>query len=369
MANEIKLFGIIGEDVTANDVKEQIDAMDQTQPLVVRINSEGGVVYDGLAIFDAIASYAGPKKAVVESFAASIASFIPMACDEVEITENGYFMIHNPHSAVEGDDEAFAKVSAELTKFKETMVNAYSNRTGKSRDEVMAAMKDETFFNAQQSIEFGLANRMVQPKVMRATAYARLKNMPQGVLRDLCGSGIEAGENRETTKEQPMSTTQPAAASLAEIKAAFPKAKAEFLVRCLEKNLPMASVMTEALAAMEEELMQAKAKLAEYESAKPEEPMAMDGEEEVVVEMEEEEEVPVAKAKAQAKAKSSRKPIAGVKPVVKPTQTSGTMSAKALWESKVSAKIGIGLPRAKAVRAVIAENPGLREQLVDEVNS
>jgi hypothetical protein len=278
-------------------------------------------------------------------------------------------MIHNPHNYVEGDDEAFAKASTELTQFKETMLKAYCDRTGKSRDEVMAAMKDETFFNAQQSIEFGLANRMVQPKVMRATAYARLKNMPQGVLRDLCGSGIEAGDNRETTEEKPMSTTQPAAASLAEIKAAFPKAKADFIVRCLEKNLPMASVMTEALAAMEEELMQVKAKLAEYESAKPEDPMAMDGEEEVVVEMEKEEEVPVAKAKAKAKAKPSQKPIAGVKPVVKPTQTSGVMSAKAAWESKIAAKVGLGLPRAKAVRAVIAENPGLREQMLEEVNS
>lgn len=368
MANEIKLFGIIGEDVLANDVKEQIDAMDQTQPLVVRINSEGGLVHEGLAIFDAIAAYTGPKKAVVESFAASIASFIPMACEEVEITENGYFMIHNPHNYVEGDDEAFAKASTELTQFKETMLKAYCSRTGKSRDEVMAAMKDETFFNAQQSIEFGLANRMVQPKVMRATAYARLKNMPQGVLRDLCGSGIEAGDNRETTEEKPMSTTQPAAASLAEIKAAFPKAKAEFIVRCLEKNLPMASVMTEALAAMEEELMQVKAKLAEYESTQAEEPMAMEGEEMVLVE-EEEEEVPVAKAKAKARVKPSQKPVAGVKPVIKPTQTSGGMSAKAAWDSKVAAKIGMGLPRAKAVRAVIAENPGLREQLLDEVNS
>lgn len=365
MSNEIKLFGVIGEDVRANEVKDQIDAMDQTQPLTVRINSEGGMVFDGLAIYDAIASYKGPKKAVVESFAASIASLIPMACDEIEITENGYFMIHNPHSAMEGDDEAFAKASTELTQFKETMVNAYASRTGKPREEILSVMKAETFFNAQQAIEYGLANRTVQPKLMRATAYARLKNMPQGVLSALCGARADAGDNRETTKEQPMSNTQPVAASLAEIRAAFPRAKADFVLHCLEKNLPMASVMTEALAAMEEENMALKAKLAEYESAKPEEPMAM----EVEVEEDPEEAVPSPAAKAKATPKAQAKKASGVKPIAKATQTSGGVSAKAMWESKIAAKVATGLPRAQAVRAVIVENPNLREQMLAEVNS
>lgn len=363
MSNEIKLFGVIGEEVKANEVKDQIDAMDQTQPLTVRINSEGGYVHEGLAIYDAIASYHGPKKAIVESFAASIASFIPMACDEIEITENGYFMIHNPHSAMEGDDEAFAKASTELTQFKETMVNAYASRTGKTRDEILSVMKAETFFNAQQAIEYGLANRTVQPKLMRATAYARLKNMPQGVLSALCGARTDAGDNRETTKEPPMSNTQPVAASLAEIKAAFPRAKAEFVLSCLEKQLPMASVMTEALAAMEEENMALKAKLAEYESAKPEEPMAMDGE----MEMEEEDVAPM--AKANAKPKAAAKQTSGVKPIAKATLPTGGMSAKAAWDSKIAAKVASGLPRAQAVRAVIVENPNLREQMLAEVNS
>lgn len=366
MSNEIKLFGAIGEDVQANEIKDQIDAMDQTQPLIVRINSEGGQVFEGLAIYDAITSYKGPKKAIVESFAASIASLIPMACDEVEITENGYFMIHNPRYGLEGDDDEFAKASTELKQFKETMVNAYASRMGKTRDEILALMKAETFFNAQQAIASGLATRTVQPKLMRATAYARLKNMPQGVLSALCGARAEAGEDRETTKEKPMSNTQPVAASLAEIKAAFPRAKAEFVLTCLEKSLPMASVMTEALSAMEEEVTALRAKLAKYESMDTsEEPSAMDGE----MEVEEEEEVvaPVAKAKSTPKAQAKK--TSGVKPIAKATQVAGGISAKAMWESKLSAKVTSGIPRAQAVRAVIAENPDLREQMLAEVNS
>ena len=162
-----------------------------------------------------------------------------------------------------------------------------------------------------------------------------------------------------------MSTTQPAAASLAEIKAAFPKAKAEFIVRCLEKSLPMASVMTEALAAMEEELMQAKAKLAEYESSKEEEPIAME-EDELSAEMEEEEEKPMAKAKAKAKAKSTQRPLSGVKPVAKPTQGGSSMSAKAKWRGEVESRIKAGMSRERAIDAVERECPGLRHEMLEE---
>lgn len=369
MANEIKLFGIIGEDVMANAVKEQIDAMDQTQPLVVRINSEGGYVHDGLAIYDAIASYQGPKKAVVESFAASIASFIPMACDEVQITENGYFMIHNPHNAVEGDDEVLAKASAELSQFKETMVKAYSDRTGKPREEVLAVMRDETFFNAQQAVEYGLATSIVQPKIMRATAYARIKNMPQGVLSSLCGVRTSAGEKRETTEEVPMSNTQPVAASLAEIRAAFPRAKADFVLSCLEKSLPMASVMTEALAAMEQENMALKAELDKLKGGMMEEPVAPSAEMEISVEDEEEEEMPAPPvSKAKAKAKPAKQPT-GVKPIAKSVNLPASPSAKASWDSKIAQKMSAGMARAQAVRSVILENPGLHDQVIEEANS
>ena len=164
-----------------------------------------------------------------------------------------------------------------------------------------------------------------------------------------------------------MSTTQPAAASLAEIKAAFPKAKADFIVRCLEKSLPMASVMTEALAAMEEELTQAKAKLAEYESKKVEEPMAME-DEELVVEVEDDEMV-MPKAKAKAKARSVPKGVAGVKPVAKTTQGGSSMSAKASWTAKINEKVKSGMSRAQAIRDVDSEFPSLREQMIAEVNS
>lgn len=364
MSNEIKLYGVIGEEVRAVEVKQQLDAMDQTQPLTVRIHSEGGSVSDGLAMYDAFTAYAGPKRAVIESAAFSIASYIAMAFDQVEITENGYLMIHNPHMEIAGDDAALAHGSAVLSKLKDSMVQAYSQKTGKSTEEVLAIMAAETWINAKEALASGYVSKITPPKQIKAVA--RLTNMPQGVLQSLFGDGSDAGEQR-VEKDKPMSDTKLVAASLGEIKAAFPKAKAEFVLSCLEKQLPMASVMTDALAAMDDELTALRARLAEYETKaakameEEEEVVAMEEEDPAAME-EEEEEIIVAKAKAQrAKAK------AGVKPVAK--ATGSRPSATALWNKEIDAKAAAGMSKVKAASLVNRENPGLREQMLAEVNA
>jgi ATP-dependent protease ClpP protease subunit len=356
MLNQIKLYGVIGEDVTAVDVKTQLDAMDQTQPLLVRIHSEGGSVPDGLAIYDAMQAYPGPKKAIIESAAFSIASHIAMAFEEVEITENGYLMIHNPHMEVSGDDTAHAQAASVLSKMKTSMVEAYRRKTGKSEEEVLGIMAAESWINAKEALAAGYVNRITAPRMVKAVA--RSVGMPQGVIQSLCGGCSDAGENR-VAKRATMSDSKPVAASLAEIKAAFPKAKADFIVACLEKQLPMASVMTEALGAMEEEMVALRAKVAEYEQkmaameTKPVEGM----EEEEPAGMEEEEEEVVAKVKAKA----------GVKPLAK-SRTSGQVSAKASWDGALSAKVTAGMSRPEAIRAIEKECPGLRESMIEEVN-
>jgi ATP-dependent protease ClpP protease subunit len=352
MLNELKLYGVIGEDVTAVDVKNAIDGFDQTKPLLVRIHSEGGSVSDGLAIYDAIKAYTGPKKAVIESAAFSIASHIAMAFEDIEITENGYLMIHNPHMDVSGDDSAHAQAADCLSKLKESMVTAYSSKTGKPREEVLAIMAAETWVNAKEALSNGYVSRITPPQLK---AVAKMKNMPQGVAKSLSGDCLEVGETR---KDDIMSNTTPVAASLQEIKAAFPKAKAEFVLSCIERQLPMASVMSDALAAMDEELTMAKAKLAQYEQT--EQAKAMENEEMAkakAMEKDPEEEEMMAKAKAKT----------GVKPVAKSTSSSKP-SAKAQWDAAVSSYEAKGVARGKALSMVNKAHPGLRQQMLAEVS-
>lgn len=362
----IRIDGVIGTgegEVSAQVVRDQLPS-NGTDPIAVKIHSEGGSVFEGFAIHDTLAAYQGPKTLSVESSAFSIASYITTAFDEVEISPNGYMMLHNPYAQAEGDDEDLARQSQMLSQVKESMVKAYSNRSGKSEDEIKAILKSETYLNAQQSVDMGFATRISgQPVIGRA--FARLSNMPHGVVSALFGAG-SGGENREETEENSMSGSQPVAATLQEIKAAFPKAKAEFVLRCLEQSMPMASVASAAveemmaeneqlkakIKAMEEEMAKAKAAMEDEEPAAEDEPGT-----EARAEEETEEETPVT-----ARAR-------GVRAVAKAKTTSGP-SALVRWEKAIEdASQKCGGNKAKALKLANKANPGLREAMLAEVNA
>jgi ATP-dependent protease ClpP protease subunit len=358
----IRIDGVIGtgpNDVSSQMVRDQLPA-NGTDPIEVKIHSEGGSVFEGFSIYDAFAAYQGPKSLSIESSAFSIASFIAMAFDDVSISPNGYMMLHNPYLAAEGDDEELASKAVLLGKLKQTAVSAYANRSGKSEDEIKAIMKAETFLNAQQSVEMGFATRISGQSII-GRPFAKLSNLPHGVVAALFGAG-SSGNQEPLPKEKPMSDSLPVAATLQEIKAAFPKAKAEFVVKCLEKSMPMASVASAAVEEMmaENEDLRAQLKAMEDEMAKAK---AMEpSEEEEVVDAkagyEEEDEEVEAKAKARS----------GVRPVAK-AKTSGP-SARVRWDSAVeSCLVKCNGNKAKAVAMANRTNPGLRQALLEEVNS
>lgn len=359
--NEIIIDGPIGTgqgEVSATLVKAQLANADPSEMLTVRIHSEGGSVFEGFAIYDALHQYQGPKRCVIASSAFSISSFIPMAFDDIEITPNGYMMLHNPYVEVEGDDEELASKSQLLAGLKQNMVEAYAARTGKTTEEITAILKKETFLSARQALAEGFVTRISTTPVT-GRVFAKLNNMPHGVVAALFGAG-SGGDESEPTKEQSMSSSQPAAATLQEIKAAFPKAKADFIVKCLEKSLPMASVAQAAVEEMMSENQELMAKvrameeeLAKYKSMeKPEEePAAMED-----VEEEEVEQAPVAKKR-------------GVQPVAVARRSSGP-SAKKRWDDAVNEQLKqFKGDRPKAVMAANRANPGLREQMLAEINA
>jgi ATP-dependent protease ClpP protease subunit len=345
----IRIDGVIGSnegEVSSAQIKSQLPQTNE--PIEVQIHSEGGSVFEGFAIYDALKAYAGPKKCVISSSAFSIASYISMAFDDVEITPNGYMMLHSPYAEFEGNDEQFAKQSVLLSQLKANMVSAYSQKTGKTPDEIKAILSAETYYNAEQAVAAGLVNRITPTPVM-GRVFAQLNSMPHGIVKALFGAG-PSGDNRVPTKGKTMSETlKPVAATVQQIKQAFPKAKAEFIVRCMEQQMPMEQVAVTAVqetmsendtlmarvAAMETELAAMKAKAMEVEVMPEEEPV-------------------VAKA------------TGGVKPVAK--AKAATVSARTQWDTQVYAKTSIGIPRAKAVLMVNKENPGLREQMLAEVN-
>jgi len=232
MSNEITIGEIGREGTTAMAVREFLAQCDPMRPMLARLHSEGGEVFDGFAMYEAFKAYTGPKSCVIESAAFSIASYVAMAFDKVDIANNGYMMVHNPWSTTEGDDAAHAKNARLLSNLKESMILAYVQKTGKTSEEIQAVMNAETYFSASDALAFGLVNSVAR-QVVKAVPFARKRSMPQRVFASLFEASVD-GDNREPTKEKTMSESQkPVAATIKEIKRAFPKAKADFIVKCM----------------------------------------------------------------------------------------------------------------------------------------
>ncbi len=363
---EIRIDGVIGTDegeVSAAWLRSELPA-NGTDPIRVSVHSEGGSVFEGFACHDVLAEYKGPKTIAVESTAFSIASFIAMAGDEIEMSPNAYFMLHNPRINIEGDDEELGKNAKMIADLKNNMVNAYAQRTGKSVEEIQSVLKAETYFNATDAVAFGLADRVTQ-KPINGRPLACIATMPHGVVSALFGVG--SGGDNDSKKGQKMTESTPVAATVQQIKAAFPKAKAEFVLSCIEKSLPMASVASAAAEEMmkenetlraENEQLKTQCKAMEDEKAKAK---AEDGEETPDAKAEGEDD-PEKKEDAESKAKAR-----GAKPVAK--GTSGKPSASARWKDLIEAKVTAGMPRASAIMKVDQENPGLRSQYLAEANA
>ena len=126
--------------------------------ITVWVNSPGGDVFAGATIYNALKEHKGKVTVKVDSQAMSIASVIAMAGDEVLMSPVAVFMIHNPWSGVRGDMHDMRKMADVLDTIKETLINAYVSKTGKSKAEISKLMDDETWLSAEKAQNMGFAD-------------------------------------------------------------------------------------------------------------------------------------------------------------------------------------------------------------------
>lgn len=126
----------------------------------VHLNTPGGYVFDGVAIYNALRNHSAKIETYIEGLAASIGSIIAMAGDKIYIAENAFLMIHDPFIVAVGDAEELRKTADLLSKIKESLLDTYVKRTGQDRATVEKWMSDETWFNAKESVEYGFADEI-----------------------------------------------------------------------------------------------------------------------------------------------------------------------------------------------------------------
>ncbi len=136
--------------------------------VLLRINSPGGSVIDGLAIHDAIKRMPQKVTARIEGLAASIASVIALGADEVLMSENSLFMIHNVWGGETGGAKEMRKAADLMDKMGDRLVNIYVSKTGKEESEIREWMNDETWFTADEALEAGFINNVEEPIALAA---------------------------------------------------------------------------------------------------------------------------------------------------------------------------------------------------------
>jgi ATP-dependent Clp protease, protease subunit len=162
---EICIYGDIGANwagVTVSQVRRDIREQGEIDALNVRINSPGGDVLEGTAIFSVLRSLDIPITVDIDGAAMSIASLIAVAGDEVRISEAAFVMVHEPWTIAYGNADEMLRVADSLEKARESMLNVYTARRPISRDSIEALMSKEAFLTADEALAAGLVDSVTR---------------------------------------------------------------------------------------------------------------------------------------------------------------------------------------------------------------
>ena len=156
----VRIYDTIGGwfGTNAAEFVGELDALDVDE-LEVHINSPGGAVWDGLAIMNALKQHRARVTIIVDGLAASAASIIAMAGDEVVMAEGSQMMIHRASAGAWGNGEFLRDTAAILDKIDGNMASIYARRAGGSRAAWLDIMTAETWYDAAEAVDAGLADR------------------------------------------------------------------------------------------------------------------------------------------------------------------------------------------------------------------
>jgi ATP-dependent Clp endopeptidase proteolytic subunit ClpP len=161
--NKIYIYDDIGKDgVTAKALRAELEKF--RGDIAVHIDSAGGSVVQGVAIYNALKAYNGKKTVYIDSLAASMASVIAMAGDTILMPENGLMMIHNPWGISTGDATEHRKTADVLDKMKDAMVDAYHYKSSIDKETIISIMNEETWLNGQEALDMGMIDGITEQR-------------------------------------------------------------------------------------------------------------------------------------------------------------------------------------------------------------
>ena len=189
---QIDIFGDIvsekwfDEETSATSFRDALKELGDVSTINLSINSGGGSVFDGIAIYNMLKTHKATVNVYVEGLAASIASVIAMAGDTITMRSGSMMMVHMPWTLSQGNAEEMRKTADTLEKTGDSIVDIYSERTGISSDDIRNIMNDETWLSAEEAVEQGWATKLDKKEAVMNSVpkeiLGRFSNVPKNVL-------------------------------------------------------------------------------------------------------------------------------------------------------------------------------------------
>ena len=179
--DEIGAFG-----VSAKAFLDEIGALPDEQRITLRINSPGGSVFDAVAIYNALRRHPSGVTVWIDGIAASAASYIAMAGDEVVMPANAFLMIHDPSGMVLGTADDMRAMAEALDKIKTSLVAGYAAKSGGTDADIAELMRKETWFDAEGAAALGFVDRVAEPvRIAAQFDIGRFRNAPPQLVEEV----------------------------------------------------------------------------------------------------------------------------------------------------------------------------------------
>ncbi len=177
------MYGGIGQDfwgdgsmISAKNFSDELKNIPKTvKNIDLRINSPGGDVFDGVTIYNRLKQFDAHITVYIDGLAASIASIIALAGDEIKIGEGALYMVHLPWTFAYGNRMELDNTVSRLMDVEEQMVSIYAKKTGLDRSEIKALLEAETWLDADQAIEKGFVDSKVDESIPIAASAIESK--------------------------------------------------------------------------------------------------------------------------------------------------------------------------------------------------
>lgn len=201
------------ESVGADKFRQLLEKNKNAKNINVYINSRGGSVSEGVAIYSQIKRHPAKVTAYIDGYACSIASVIPMAADKVVMSDTSMMMIHNPWTIAMGNSEDLRKVADDLDKVLEgSIIPAYKNKVGDkiSDEQLRSLLSDETYLTSKECLEYGLCDEILESDKKEETKkeVQKDRNAALDKFRAMCEEKFLA-KSREIVRNETPEQAEP----------------------------------------------------------------------------------------------------------------------------------------------------------------